>query len=370
MPYSEYNLPVAPLTRDMWDVLAEEGRPIVVYGMGNGADKLLDRFEKYNIKIADIFASDGFVRGHSFRGFKVKSFSEIKDRYSDFVIVLSFASNREDVLQMLEEINANYDMYIPDMPVASVMEYFDKEFYNDNYDAIISAYANMADEASKNAFCAVINYKLTGKMSYLLGAWSSKDELYSLFGDFKIENIIDAGAYNGDTLREVKKYFKCLKTAFALEPDDRNFRKLAKYSEAESEINLKIINAAAWSESCNGIFSGSGNRNSSISSTASFEHKKAKVDLVRLDDISSEKIDYIKYDVEGSEYEALVGSDRIISEYKPVMLVSLYHRSRDIFYLVNHLHERYPFYKMYLRRLKCVPAWELDLILIDEGKIK
>ena len=51
MPYIECQLPCYPCVSDMWDELARETRPIVVYGMGNGADKLIKRFEKYNIKI-------------------------------------------------------------------------------------------------------------------------------------------------------------------------------------------------------------------------------------------------------------------------------------------------------------------------------
>ncbi len=368
MPYLEYKLPEFPCGSDMWDELSRESRPVMVYGMGNGADKLFERFEKYNIKVKEVFASDGFVRGHTFRGFKVKSFSEIKEEYSEFVIVLSFASNRDEVITMLSDIDDKYDMYVPDMPVAGVEEYFDREFYNSNYNAILSAYERLADNDSKNAFAAVLNYKLSGRMKYLIGAYSEREELYSLFDGLKIGSIIDAGAYNGDTVREAKEYFYGLKTVYAVEPDNRNFKKLARYSEAEVEISIKTINAAAWCFSGEGEFSDSGNRNSSVSSTASFEHKKTSVSLIRLDDIAETKIDYIKFDVEGAEYEALIGSERLISDHRPALLVSLYHRSRDIFFLVNYLSEKYPFYKMYLRRLKCLPAWELDLILIDEGK--
>ena len=59
MPYKECNLPAYPCTFDMWDELACETRPIVVYGMGNGADKLIKRFEKYNINAALCFARAG-----------------------------------------------------------------------------------------------------------------------------------------------------------------------------------------------------------------------------------------------------------------------------------------------------------------------
>ena len=125
MRYIKYDLPTYPVTADLWDTLARESRPIVVYGMGNGADKLIERFKKYNIQISDFFASDGFVRGHTFHGMRVKSFSEIKESYSDFVIVLSFASNRTEVIEMLEKIDSEYEMYVPDMPVAGD-EYFDR----------------------------------------------------------------------------------------------------------------------------------------------------------------------------------------------------------------------------------------------------
>ena len=99
------NLPEYPLEKDMWDMLKEEKRPIVIYGMGNGADKLISRFQLLGIKYADIFASDGFVRGHSFHGTRVKSFTEITETYKDFVIALSFASRQPDVLDMLKKMD-------------------------------------------------------------------------------------------------------------------------------------------------------------------------------------------------------------------------------------------------------------------------
>lgn len=367
MPYKKYSLPEYPCKSDMWDELSCESRPIVVYGMGNGADKLIERFDKYGIKIADFFASDGFVRGHFFHGYKVKAFSEIRELYSDFVIVLSFASNKADVIEMLADIDDNYDMYVPDMPVAGVDEYFDKEFYNLHYDEISEAYNRLADSDSKNAFAAILNYKLTGRMKYLMDSYSTTDELYSLLPCESILVSVDAGAYNGDTVREIKGYFLNLEKVYAIEPDRRNFKKIQRYSEAETKIEIKTINAAVWCNDGVGEFSDSGNRNSTLSATASFEHKDTEVPLIRIDSLEAEKIDYIKYDVEGAEREALIGSEQTVLRDKPSLLVSLYHRSRDIFSIPNELAKKYPFYKLYLRRLKCLPAWEIDLILINEG---
>ena len=362
---NEYNtLPHYPCKADMWDELSCESRPIVVYGMGNGADKLIERFKKYDVEIADFFASDGFVRGHSFHGYKVLSFSEIKEKYSDFVIVLSFASNKKDVVDMLLEIDEKYDMYIPDMPIANTEEYFDREFYNSHYTELCEAMDILADEKSRQLFCDVVKYKLSGRMKYLMSSVSSKDELYGLFACEGIRRAVDVGAYNGDTAREAKRYFKNLEKIYCIEPDTRNFKKLVKYSEAESEISAIPINAAAWSSTEPGEILDSGNRNSTISATPSYEHKTKTVNLITIDSLTDEKIDYIKYDVEGAEREALVGSEQIIERYKPALLVSVYHRSRDIFELPLALARCYGGYRLYLRRLSCVPAWELNLIAV------
>ncbi|MEG1996285.1 MAG: FkbM family methyltransferase, partial [Oscillospiraceae bacterium] len=55
----------------VWQVLKQCNKPILIYGMGDGALKIMRVFEVYNIKISGFFASDEFVRGHSFCGFKV-----------------------------------------------------------------------------------------------------------------------------------------------------------------------------------------------------------------------------------------------------------------------------------------------------------
>ena len=44
--------------------------------------------------VDDFFASDEFVRGHYFHGKKVLKFSEARQKYDDFIILLSFASWR------------------------------------------------------------------------------------------------------------------------------------------------------------------------------------------------------------------------------------------------------------------------------------
>lgn len=358
---TEIKMPPYPCTSDLWSYLAGQSRPIVVYGMGNGADKLFARLEQYGVGVADIFASDGFVRGHSFRGMRVLSFSEIKEKYNDFIILLSFASSRTEVLSMLSEIDSRYEMYIPDMPVAGE-EYFDAAFYNEHYQELAQTISILDDDESKRVFCSILNYKLSGKMRFLEEAYSEKQELYSLIGD-DVRRYMDVGAYNGDTLREAMEFFPHLCDAVAIEPDPKTYRRLEKFVATVETVNIKTFCAAAWRTVGDGSFISSSNRNSSVSSTASFEHKETAVALVTPDSLGFSP-DYIKYDVEGAEQEALDGSHRMIEECRPRLLVSAYHRSRDIFALALMLHERYPFYDIYMRRTRCVPAWEIAFILL------
>ena len=78
------------MIRDIWEYLANTDKPIVMYGMGNGADKILNVCNSKNIDIKDFFASDGFVRGHSFHGKRVLSYSETKEKYGsgNFIVLL------------------------------------------------------------------------------------------------------------------------------------------------------------------------------------------------------------------------------------------------------------------------------------------
>ena len=74
----------------------------------------------------------------------------------------------------------------------------------------------------------------------------------------------------------------------------------------------------------------------------------------------TEPVDYVKYDVEGAEYEALNGSRGLLKSH-PALLVSLYHRTDDLWKLPE-LVESFGYERLYLRRYEYVPAWDLNLL--------
>ena len=357
------------IKNDLWHYLAESTRPIVMYGMGNGADKIIAVCEKYGIEISDFFASDGFVRGHSFHGKTVISYSAMKEKYDEQkpIVLLSFASSLPDVMALFKKVGEECELYAPDVPVFGET-LFTMEFFEENRERFEAVYNLLADEESKRIYENVIFYKLTGDIKYLWNSESDKAEVYEEILNCKsISTFVDLGAYNGDTIREMLTFNPHLKSAIALEPDARNFRKLNEYAHGVEGVEIKCINAGAWNENATLLFDASGNRNAGIVSKGNIVSKIKEVSVVSVDDVlDGAQVDYIKYDVEGSEKEALLGTVNTIKVHSPKLLVSLYHRSEDLFVLPELVKELNPDYSLYLRRFPYIPAWDLNLYAVKK----
>lgn len=74
-----------------------------------------------------------------------------------------------------------------------------------------------------------------------------------------------------------------------------------------------------------------------------------QIDVVSLDDVVHDKVTFIKLDVEGSEYKALLGASKIIQNDKPKLAISVYHKPEDIWELPAFISSLNPEYSFYLR---------------------
>ena len=48
------------MEKELWSYLKTAQKPIVLYGMGNGADKIINTLNYFGIEFQGVFASDGF----------------------------------------------------------------------------------------------------------------------------------------------------------------------------------------------------------------------------------------------------------------------------------------------------------------------
>jgi len=343
---------------DLWSRLAAEKKPIIIYGMGDGADKIIAALNARGLDFADVFASDGFVRGQSFHGKRVMTYREIKEKYGDFNILLSFASCLPDVLCGIYSIAAENPLFAPDVPVRGD-GVFDAAFYSAHKSEFDCARECLYDVESKRIFDDIISYKLSGDISFLKKTeCTPEDVLRELLSAERYRAVADVGAYVGDTVAEYKRNFPNLEKVYAVEPDRKNLVKLMRNYGEDSSV--EIIPAAAWSGPETLSFDLRGNRNSAVELGG-----KEGVAADSLDNmLGGRGVDYIKYDVEGAEYEALCGSEQTVRKFSPDLCVSVYHRNEDLYKLVLKVRDICPEHKLYLRRFRYIPAWDLNLYAI------
>lgn len=344
---------------DIWQFLKTDGKPVVIYGMGNGAEKIISVLNDYDIAVSAIFASDEFVRGHSFSGFKVKKYSEICNEFSDFNVVLAFASRIESVIENIKAINSRHKVFAPDVPVAG-KGIFTRSYFEENREKFEAVYSCLADEESKRVYENIINFKISGKIDYLLNSTENdKNCIYqNLLKLGSSETIVDMGAYDGDTIKEFSDFTNSsYKHIYALEPDEKNFKKLTK-NTADME-NITLYNMGAWNKKDTLIFDRRAGRNSKLSAAG------VPVKVSDIDSLINDKISLLKMDIEGAELKALEGCKNTIAKYKPKLYICAYHRNEDMFAIPLKILEYNKNYKIYFRHSRYIPAWESNFYCVN-----
>lgn len=344
--------------KSVWETLAQTDKPLILYGMGDGADKVLKRLAPLHIKVSDVMASDDFVRGQTFHGFKVKKLSEIEEEYGDFIILPAFGSGRTEVIDLIRQIAGKHKILVPNTPVAGECV-FDRNYLIKNGTEIDQAFLLMADEQSKKVFECMCYFQFTGELHYLFAMESSKDEAYSLLSLGDHENYLDLGAYRGDTIDEFLKYTHgSYRSITALEPDPKTYRKL--YEAKNTMPNTNLINKGIWSHETEiGMDFGKG-KGSALDLSCD-----KRISVTGIDKLAEEKkFTYIKMDVEGVEFIAISGGGNLIRDFKPKMNVACYHRCSDIFRLPAMIKRINPNYKIYMRHHPYIPCWDTNLYCI------
>ena len=141
----------------------------------------------------------------------------------------------------------------------------------------------------------------------------------------------------------------------ALEPDEKNFRKLLK--NTEELFNISCLNMGAWDKHDTLIFDTQAGRNAKLSS------KGKSVEVIDVDSLELSPT-FIKMDIEGAELKALSGLEKTIKKYTPKLYVCAYHRNEDLFSLPIKVLELNPDYKVYFRHSKYIPAWESNFYFV------
>ena len=138
--------------------------------------------------------------------------------------------------------------------------------------------------------------------------------------------FLDAGAYTGDTVRELLAEGIQPESVYCFEADSSNYAKLKKWVDSEKIVNIYCENYALWNkpEKLSMKYS---NYNARIT----LDDAGGMVEGIRIDDYFKDiRLGFIKMDIEGAERQALSGGMKVIKSNRPILAISIYHGLDDI----------------------------------------
>ena len=335
----------------VWERLKNTTEPIIMYGTGNGADKVLDIFSEKGISIDGVTASNSFVRSRSFRGFQVMPLSYFEEKYESFTVIIAFGTSIPEVMDNIYHIAEKHTVLVPAVPVVDSV-IFDDAFLNEHDAQINTAYNLMADDFSKKIFSGYINFLYSGELDALRKITTPESEAFTSI--LKLNNhevYIDIGAYRGDTVDTFLKYSgDAYKNIICAEPDTKSYNKLLLHCEGLN--NFKAYNKAVADIDGEVGFNNAHGRQSAIG--GSKQTPCATLSTLCRGTIPT----YIKIDSEGCENEIIGAGSEILKSHKPKLNIAAYHKFADIFTLPLLINEINPDYKIHLRHHPYIPAWD------------
>lgn len=214
----------------------------------------------------------------------------------------------------------------------------------ENIERYRALYSRLKDEESKITLENISNFRLSRDINYLKEFKFRINEQY--FEPFlKLSEtpvFVDGGGFDGETSILFSKLYPSFKYIWYFEP---NAESLENSRVKLMELGkIKLFNKGLWNKSENLYFD-----NTLGSASRLSEKGKLIVETIALDEIINGKVDFIKLDIEGAEYNALTGAERLIKQFKPAIAVCVYHNQMDFIRIPELLLDYIPEYNIYLR---------------------
>lgn len=345
----------------------EKADHIMVFGAGSRAQILAQFLQEHGIVIEAFLVNQNYYTegkriGINNRSIEIQCYErEVEDK-TNLTIVLGISQSI-------------IDMHIFDKPsICNVIpisigvreDYLLKrEFYLEHMKEFDWLYDLLEDEISREYLYVHLCGRLTGKdVPFEPDCCPEPQYIFEEFMEWgEYECYVDCGAYTGDSLEEFmnKMPSRIVKafTAYALEPDEENFKRLnSKYSY---DNRIQCLCLGTYSKKGQLSFS---NGEGELSAISNFGESIIEVDSI--DNIlGNEKATFIKMDIEGSELEALKGAREQITRYTPRLAICVYHRKEDLYEIPRLIMDYNPGYRFYLRIHQSMPT-ELTLFCMPK----
>lgn len=320
---------------------------VVFYGCGAILNSIVETWEALvGRKIDFCCDSDSAKWGQTFCGTTCLSPSqlqEIKDDCTVFVTIGDF----KPVYNLLKEwgFPSVHQLFKYDLAASEFLAAQDAAAL---VDRLCVTYAMLGDEQSRRVFEAIVNRVLgDGSDIDVMLDVCEKDQYFPphLIKLSSHERLVDAGAYDGDTIRDfARRTAGSFEQIYAFELDSINHRALQENVQRMPQCDrIRLFNLGIWDREQDISYS----IGKSQSTAGSGE---AKGHVVPLDTaLLGEKITFIKMDIEGAEPFGLRGARQLIQTQRPKLAICIYHDFRHLWEIPTYIKGLVPEYKIYLR---------------------
>jgi FkbM family methyltransferase len=172
-------------------------------------------------------------------------------------------------------------------------------------------------------------------------------------------DFLDCGGYIGDSALIFEREFNPRKI-YSFEPDPSNYNLFLENIKSKNLKKVIPIREGVGEKTCVLKYHTLGRQ-----SFAS-ESGNAEMKVVSIDDFVSERnlsVGLIKIDVEGTELDVLKGAKKSIKEFKPILLIGIYHNPEEFFGTKTYIENLIPDYKFKIKHLcDFLPLFETHLI--------
>lgn len=322
----------------------------VIFGAGSGGLKTKRYLEKLGKNVVYFVDNDVNKKGLLIEGKIVKHPSEILIFEHKIIIASQWWK------EIKTQLEKDYGLiWILDYILTPVMVINEMEKPNtqenflvtlkENFRKYLEVFDLLADEDSKITYYRVLKGRVFYGFTFIPES-AFRQYYHPLVKPQDDDIIVDAGAYRADTIEEIIKQGIKFKKIYAFEPDKQNYNELIKYTK--SWQNIECYKYGIWDKEEKLYFIAESNMGSVITSNP--DKANQIIDTISLDNFfkDKEKPTLIKMDIEGAEFEALVGAKKIISQYKPKLQICIYHKPQHLWQIPILLKELVPEYNLYI----------------------
>ena len=283
------------------------------------------------------------------------------------VLITAGTVSAYSITRMIKSVE-DFDIFYLDVVTDKFFCYFSNQLY-DNLSKIKMVENSLADDMSKKIYRECVYRRIIGATGEFRTLKVQTNPQYIFPPMFeKLNNneiFVDCGGYIGDSVEKLVAAFgNNIEKIYSFECFDENISMLNKVGE---ELNRDgwngtlVIAPYAVSDkntivTFNNIGQSEGGYLPETRLTVQYNEKLKPISTIEvesktIDDFipQNEKIGLIKMDIEGAEYVALKGAERVIKKDKPRLAISIYHNPSDYWRICELIQEFSSDYKFAVR---------------------